>query len=116
MLVADDNKDAADSLALLLGFHGHEVCVVADGQQAVDAVATFKPDIVLLDIGMPRLNGYDVARQLRSRAELAHVRLIALTGWGQPRDRARAFDAGFDVHLTKPLEFDCLLRELARHA
>ncbi len=112
VLVADDNRDAAESLALLLTMHGHEVLVATDGVEALDAVLLFEPDVVMLDIGMPRLNGYDVARELRARG--ADLRLIALTGWGQTDDRLRAFDAGFDAHLTKPPDIESLLRELAK--
>jgi two-component system, sensor histidine kinase len=77
-------------------------------------VSSFAPDVVLLDIGMPRMNGYDVARALRDRGEPHHVRLIALTGWGQADDRQRALDAGFDAHLTKPPDVHVLLHEIAK--
>ncbi len=112
ILIADDNQDAAESLALLLSIHGHDVFVATDGEQALGAVTTFHPDVVLLDIGMPRLNGYDVARAMRARAGGEHLRLIALTGWGQDEDRQRAFDAGFDAHLTKPPNMVSLLAAL----
>jgi PAS domain S-box-containing protein len=112
VLVADDNEDAAESLAMLLTMHGHEVFVASDGVAALDAVTSFEPDVVILDIGMPRMNGYDVARELRARSVGHDVRLVALTGWGQADDRQRAFDAGFDAHLTKPPDTESLLKEL----
>ncbi len=114
VLIADDNRDAAESLALLLTMHGHEVFVAADGVDALDAVTSFEPDIAVLDIGMPRMNGYDVARELRARSDGHDVRLIALTGRGQSDDRQRPFDAGFDAHLTKPPDIESLLKELLK--
>ena len=104
ILIADDNEDAADALAMLLRLAGHEVCTAHGGQAALDLAGTFKPEIALLDIGMPDLNGYDVARQLRGSAQGKALRLIALTGWGQEDDKRRARDAGFDHHLTKPVD------------
>ena len=104
VLVADDNRDAADSLAVILRLMGHEVRVAYDGEQALRAAPQFRPHAIVLDIGMPRVNGYDVASQAR-RAEWGRgVMLIALTGWGQQRDKARAAEAGFDHHLTKPVD------------
>jgi PAS domain S-box-containing protein len=114
VLIADDNHDAAESLALLLTMHGYDVFVATDGMQALDTVMSFEPDVVLLDIGMPRMNGYDVARELRARSKGPDLRLIALTGWGQSDDRQRAFDAGFDAHLTKPPDIESLLQELSK--
>jgi signal transduction histidine kinase/ActR/RegA family two-component response regulator len=108
ILIADDNVDAAESLAMLLRTDGHDVRVVHDGLAALDAFATFNPDVVLLDLGMPRLSGYEVAERLR--ANDSAVLLIAITGWGQSGDRAKSAEAGFDHHLTKPVEY----RELAR--
>ena len=108
VLVADDNQDAADSLAMLLEMGGHDVRVVHDGRAALSVAQSFRPDAVLLDIGMPQLNGYEVARALRQEPWGARITLIALTGWGQERDRQRAIDAGFDRHLTKPIDPDTL--------
>jgi signal transduction histidine kinase len=108
ILVADDNHDAADSLAMILERSGHDVRVVHDGRAALSVAETFRPDTVLLDIGMPELNGYDVARALRQKPWGAGMSLIALTGWGQDSDRQRAIDAGFDRHLTKPIDPDAL--------
>jgi CheY-like chemotaxis protein/two-component sensor histidine kinase len=112
ILVVDDNRDAADSLAVLLRMMGHEVHTAHDGLEAVGAVAVLQPDVVLLDIGLPKLNGYEVARRVRQgRAE--GVVLIALTGWGQEEDRRRSREAGFDHHLTKPVELAALQQLLA---
>ena len=103
ILVADNNADAAESLSLLLRAAGHETHIAHDGLQAVEASRRIHPDIVLLEIGLPRLNGYEVARAIRARANGNRPRIIALTGWGQG-DRHRAAEAGFDKHLTKPVD------------
>jgi len=104
VLVADDNRDAALTLRRLLEALGHEVMETHDGVEAVEAVRTFRPQIVLLDIGMPRMNGYEAAREIRRQAGGRGLRVIALTGWGQHEDKRRAHEAGFDLHLTKPVE------------
>jgi PAS domain S-box-containing protein len=106
VVVADDNADAADSLAALLRAVGHEVRVAHDGQEALDVARSFRPAVALLDIGMPGLNGYEVAKRIRSEPWGGGVLLIAVTGWGQQEDRRRAFEAGFDGHLTKPAQLD----------
>jgi len=103
ILIADENRDAADSLAMLLRLDGHDVTVVHDGNRAIEAIRAERPDIAFLDIGMPKLNGYDVAQQVRQEFG-ATVRLIAVTGWGQTTDKERARAAGFDQHFTKPVE------------
>ena len=113
ILVADDNRDAADSLAFMLRIAGHDVRTAYDGQQAVDLVETFRPQLALLDLGMPRLNGYEAARRLRQTAHGREMQLIALTGWGQPDDRARSLAAGFDHHVVKPVDPSLLQRLLA---
>jgi PAS domain S-box-containing protein len=109
LLIADDNDDAAQSLATLLRMDGHEVTVVSNGREALAAITSTQPEIALLDIGMPDMNGYEVARRLREDPLGRKVTLIAVTGWGQDRDKARAIGAGFDHHFTKPLEPDALL-------
>ncbi len=104
ILVAEDNQDTADSLAMLLRVAGHEVHAVHDGQEAVEAAQWFRPDVILLDIGMPKLNGYDACRLIREQPGGRNVVLVALTGWGQDEDRRRSQEAGFDEHLVKPVE------------
>lgn len=111
LLVADDNRDAAESLRELLKFVGYDVDVVYDGEAAVRLACERQFHAAVLDIGMPKLNGYEAARRIRAHAPT--VRLVALTGWGTPRDRALAAEAGFDVHLTKPATFCDLERALA---
>ena len=104
LLVVDDNQDAANSLAMLLRLQGHEVGVAHDGPAALDMVEVYRPEMVFLDIGMPGMDGYEVARRLRRQPGLESVRLAALTGWGQQEDRRRTAEAGFDHHLVKPVE------------
>ena len=104
VLAADDNVDAAQSLAMLLSVLGHEVRTAHDGQAAVEMAESFRPDVVLLDIGMPRLNGYEAARRIREQPWGKEVALVALTGWGQEEDKRRADEAGFDRHFTKPVD------------
>ena len=116
ILVADDNRDAADSLAVMLKVIGHEVRTAYDGQQAIDMAEAFRPALALLDIGMPRLNGYDTARRIREQPFGRDMVLIALTGWGQPEDKQRSQLAGFDHHLVKPVDPSALDRLLAAPA
>jgi PAS domain S-box-containing protein len=104
VLVVDDNRDAADSLAMLLRLKGHEVRVAYDGPAALAAVGAFGPDLVLLDLGMPGMDGYEVARRLRETPAFAGRAIAALTGWGQEADRRRTREAGFDHHLVKPVD------------
>ena len=113
ILVADDNRDAADSLAYMLRIAGHDVRTAYDGQQAIDVAETFRPALALVDIGMPRLNGYETARRLRKTSFGDGLVLIALTGWGQPDDRSRSVAAGFNHHVVKPLDPSMLERLLA---
>jgi CheY-like chemotaxis protein len=103
VLVADDNKDAADALAMLLELSGHEVRVAHGGRAALSLAQTFRPDVAILDIGMPDLSGYEVAAQIRREPWGEAIVLIALTGWGRDDDRQRATSAGFDQHMTKPV-------------
>jgi PAS domain S-box-containing protein len=113
VLIADDNKDGAESLATLLRMQGHEVIIARDGREALSEFERLKPTIVLLDIGMPELDGYEVARRIRQGENGAEVTLIAVTGWGQGNDKIRASDAGFDHHFTKPIDPE-RLEELLR--
>lgn len=108
ILVADDNRDAASSLATVLALDGHDVRTADDGMQALAEAESFRPQIVLLDIGMPKRNGYDVARAIRAAPWGASMVLVAVTGWGQSDDKRRAMDAGFDRHFTKPIDLDVL--------
>jgi PAS domain S-box-containing protein len=107
LLVVDDNQDAADSLAMMLRMMGHETRTAYDGAEAIEAAAAFRPEVVLLDIGLPKMNGYDVARRMR-QCWGDGLALVALTGWGQEEDKQRALEAGFDHHLTKPVEATAL--------
>jgi signal transduction histidine kinase len=104
VLIADDNRDSAETLAMLLRVDGHEVAIAHDGSAALATFGGFAPDVVLLDIGMPGANGYEVAQRIRHSGPGAHIKLIAITGWGQESDKERAFAAGFDHHLTKPVD------------
>ncbi|MEP7220982.1 MAG: ATP-binding protein, partial [Bacteroidota bacterium] len=104
ILVVDDNRDSALSMKMLLGMMHHEVRSAHDGQDALNLGAAFLPDMILLDIGMPGMNGYEVARRIREEAWGRNVVLVAVTGWGQPEDRRRSSEAGFDHHLLKPVE------------
>ncbi len=104
VLVVDDNKDAADSLAILLRLWGHETAVALDGPTALELATTFQPETVLLDIGLPGMDGYEVARRLRQRTDLPQLLLIAVTGYGQQEDQKRSREAGIDHHLVKPIE------------
>ncbi len=112
ILVVDDNRDAAESLAITLRLLGHEVAMAHDGLQAVETVSTFQPDVALLDLGMPKLNGYDAARRIRDQWGKSLL-LIALTGWGQEEDRRRSHEAGFDNHMVKPVDPQGLMKLLA---
>jgi PAS domain S-box-containing protein len=114
ILVVDDNEDAATSLARLLSrVYGHEVRVAHDGPEALGLAGEFRPEVVLLDIGMPGMDGYEVAKRMRDRGDLAGARIIALTGWGQEADRHRSREAGFDHHLVKPVDPEILSGLLA---
>lgn len=104
ILVVDDNVDSALTLAALLSMYGHEVCTAHDGLNALEEMSRFKPDVAILDIGMPKMNGYSVAKHIRSRSEESQPLLIAVTGWGQDEDRRRSRAAGFDHHLVKPVD------------
>ena len=113
ILIVDDNKDSADSLGMLLRHRGNEIRTAHDGLQAVEVAETFRPELVLLDIGLPKLNGYDVARRIRQQEWGRDVILVALTGWGQDEDRRRSREAGFNFHMIKPVELASLEKMLA---
>ena len=109
VLVVDDNADAADSLAMLMSALGNDVRVAYDGEEAVETALAFSPEVVLLDIGLPKMHGYDVARRIR--AEKGNdVLLVAVTGWAQEDDRRRTREAGFDFHFSKPIDPEDLVR------
>jgi CheY-like chemotaxis protein len=112
VLVADDNRDAADTLGMLLELSHHEVLVAHSGDQALQMARDAQPQAVILDIGMPGVTGYDVAREIRREPWGEKVLLLALTGWGRADDKARAAEAGFDHHLTKPIDVDHMERLL----
>lgn len=113
VLIVDDNVDAAESLALVLQLDGHTTSTAYSGRQALEVIPTYRPDIVLLDIGLPEMDGYEVARRIRDRDSAADIRIVALTGYGQVEDVRRAQSAGFDDHLVKPVDFETLRRCLA---
>ncbi|HEX4268312.1 MAG TPA: ATP-binding protein [Steroidobacteraceae bacterium] len=113
VLIADDNRDAADSLSMLLSMDGHDVRTVYGGHAAIAAIEMFRPDVALLDIGMPEVDGYAAARVIRQAHGDRDIYLIAITGWGQQEDKLRALEAGFAMHVTKPVDPD-LLRDLLR--
>lgn len=113
LLVVDDNRDSAESLALLLEMYGHEVQMAFEGLAALEMARTFRPEVVLLDIGLPGMDGYEVARRLRAGQE-SHLVLVALTGYGQDDDRRLSREAGFDHHLVKPVDLQELARVIAR--
>jgi CheY-like chemotaxis protein len=113
ILIADDNRDAADSLCMLLVVAGADAQAVYDGPSTLSALERVQPQVVILDIGMPGMDGYEVAQRIRADARFAGVRIIALTGWGQQADRARSRESGIDHHLTKPADLDSLEELLA---
>ncbi|MBY0228009.1 MAG: PAS domain S-box protein, partial [Gemmataceae bacterium] len=113
VLVVDDNADASTALASLLTLLGQEARVARDGQEGVESAESFRPDLVLMDIGMPKLDGFDACRRIREQPWGKGIRIVALTGWGQEEDRRRSREAGFDLHLTKPVEPADLERLLA---
>jgi CheY-like chemotaxis protein len=116
VLVADDNRDAALSLGALLEMSDHEVLIAHDGEEALRTARQSMPDAMILDIGMPLLTGDQVARAVRSEPWGARTFLVAVTGWGEPEDKERASAAGFDHHLTKPIDIDVIERLLGDFA
>ena len=112
ILVVDDNHDSAESMRSLLEILGNDVVTANEGRQALQCIAQRKPDVALLDIGMPKMNGYEVARRIRGESYGDEILLIAMTGWGQEEDRLRSRSAGFDHHLVKPVDLVELKRLL----
>jgi CheY-like chemotaxis protein len=111
-LVVDDNVDSATTLAALLEMKGNEVELAFDGLQAVESANRFHPDVILLDLGMPKLNGYDACRRIRAESWSRNTVLVAVTGWGQDSDRRKTSDAGFDAHIVKPVDVRLLEKTL----
>jgi CheY-like chemotaxis protein len=112
VLVVDDNVDAAQSLGMLLKLSGHDVSVAHNGHDGLQQASEFRPELVLLDIGMPVMDGYEVCRRLRQDPRTQGALVIALTGWGLEEDRQRSLDEGFDQHLVKPVELQTLVKLL----
>jgi CheY-like chemotaxis protein len=110
ILVVDDNRDSAETLTMLLELMGNEMSAAYDGEQAVAIANEIKPDVVLLDIGLPKMNGYEVARQIRQQPWGSNPILVAITGWGQTEDKDLSRESGFDHHLVKPVDHDHLLK------
>jgi CheY-like chemotaxis protein len=113
ILVVDDNRVSADSLARLLKLTGNETHTAYDGLEGVQAAATLRPDVVLLDIGLPKLNGYEVARRIREQPWGKTMVMVALTGWGQEEDRRKSSESGFNGHMVKPIDHAELMKLLA---
>jgi len=113
VLIVDDNVDTADSMAILLTTMGHEVRAAYNGASAVETAEHFRPDVVLLDLGMPGLNGYETAHYIREEAWGKDTVVVAVTGWGSHADHQRSLDAGFDYHLTKPVDPEVLRKLVA---
>jgi CheY-like chemotaxis protein len=113
ILVVDDNHDSALSLAMMLSIMGHDTRTAHDGESAVSTAETFLPDVILLDIGLPKLNGYEVAQRIRETAWGTAMYLIAVTGWGQDEDRQRSSEVGLNLHMVKPVEPSALEKVLA---
>lgn len=113
ILIVDDNRDAASSLAMLLELSGNRTESAFDGLSAIETAARFQPDVILLDIGLPGINGYEVARRMRAEPWGKKLKLVAVTGWGQAEDRERSREAGFDAHLVKPIDHAALMKLLA---
>jgi len=113
ILVVDDNHDSALSLAMMLSIMGHDTRTAHDGESAVATAETFLPDVILLDIGLPKLNGYEVAQRIRETSWGTSMYLIAVTGWGQDEDRQRSSEVGLNLHMVKPVEPSALEKVLA---
>ena len=113
ILIVDDNRDGANSLAMMLRLLGTETSTAYDGLEGVEVAERVRPDVILLDIGLPKLNGYEACRRIRAQSWGKGITVIAVTGWGQDEDRRRSQNAGFDHHLVKPVDPNALTRVLA---
>jgi CheY-like chemotaxis protein len=113
VLLIEDNDDGREMMATMLSACGHRIHHAADGAQGVQLAQDCHPDVALVDIGLPGIDGYEVARRLRTNADTRHIKLIALTGYGLANDQRRVLDAGFDMHLVKPVEIDNLLNAIS---
>jgi CheY-like chemotaxis protein len=113
ILVVDDSQVQAKSLGMLVEMMGHQVRIAHDGQSALQLLSEFNPDVALIDVGLPGMNGYELARRIREQPQFASIMLIAQTGWGREEDREQAREAGFDHHLPKPINHELLERILA---
>lgn len=114
VLVVDDNRDSAETMSMLLELEGHEVLVAHDGKQAVDVAIDVCPALVLLDIGLPFMDGYEACRAMRSGG-LTHALVVAMTGYGRDEDRQRSAEAGFDAHLVKPVDVEDIRKLIEEH-
>jgi CheY-like chemotaxis protein len=112
ILLVDDNKDSAFTMSMLLRMHGHDTFTAHDGHEAMSAAEQFRPEAVLLDIGLPKMNGYDVCRRIREQPWGKEIILVAVTGWGQEDDKRRSHEAGFNHHLVKPVDHAALMQLL----
>src|SRR6185369_12645763 len=112
VLIVDDNQDSADSLSMLLEITGNKTFQAHDGVEALEAVEKYRPEVILLDIGLPKLDGHEVCRRVREKPWGRDIVIIALTGWGQDDDRRKSEEAGFNGHLVKPVDYDQLLELL----
>ena len=108
VLIVDDNRDSVETMATLIRLSGHEIEMAHDGETALKKAKSFKPEIILLDVGLPDMHGYEVAERLRAIPENKSLVIVALTGYGNEEDRRRARDAGFDYHFVKPVDFTAL--------
>jgi CheY-like chemotaxis protein len=108
VLVVDDNVDSAESMAVLLRIYGHDVRLAHDGEAALEEARSFKPDVMFLDLSLPKMDGYEVARRLRMEPATRDITLVAMTGYGHEEERRRTHEAGFHLHLVKPVDFDML--------
>jgi CheY-like chemotaxis protein len=113
ILIVDDNQDSVETMAVLLKIFGHVVATAQDGMEAVETARAFRPDIALLDLSMPKLNGYDAARRMREESGQSNLLLVALTGWAGEEAKRRSMEAGFDVHMVKPIDFAALEKLVA---